>query len=74
MGEVVPLFPRLPGDLDEGDLVWLSRFATFGTVTAIEPTGRAEIATNDGAVRLHLIRDRDEIHTWTDAAFLKAAT
>jgi len=30
MSEVIQLFPELPRDVKEGDLVWLPRFAALG--------------------------------------------
>ncbi len=73
MGEITQIFPDMPSDLKEGDLVWLSRFASFGTIIAIRRTGQAEIAIQGGTVSLHVIRNRHEIHTSSESAFLKAA-
>lgn len=68
MGDVIELFPELPSDLREGDLVWLPRFAEFGTIIAIRPSGHAEIAMRGRTVSLHLIRNRHEIHPEIEAA------
>lgn len=73
MGEVISLFGELPNDLKAGDLVWLSRFASFGTIIAIRPTGRAEIAIRGGTIDLHVVRNRHEIHISSDDAFKQAA-
>lgn len=73
MGEVIQLFPDLPGDLKEGDLVWLTRFASFGTIMAIRCNGEATIAMQGCTVNLHVIRNRHEIHTASEAAFIRAA-
>ena len=72
MGEVVQLFPSLPSDLKEGDLVWLSRFAAFGTILTVRRTGQAEITTQGGTITLHVVRNRHEIHTSSEAAFMQA--
>ncbi len=74
MGEVIQLFPDLPSDLNEGDLVWLSRFASFGTIMAVRRSGDAEIAVRGGTIKLHVVRNRHEIHTTSDAAFVEAQT
>jgi hypothetical protein len=72
MGEVVQLFPEPPKDLKLGDLVWLGRFATFGTILSIERTGVAQIAMKGATVRLHLIRNREEIYTAQEARLIGA--
>lgn len=72
MGEVIQLFPDLPGDLREGDLIWLSRLSSFGTIMTIRQNGEAEIAIQGGSVTLHVIRNRHEIHTASEAVFVKA--
>lgn len=72
MGEVIQLFPNLPNDLKEGDLVWLPRFANFGTIHLVRPTGQAEIATQGGTITLHVVRNRHEIHASSEPAFMKA--
>lgn len=74
MGEAIQLFPPLPDDLNAGDLVWLSRYASFGTIMTIRPSGEADIAMQGGTIRLHVIRNRHEIHTISEAAFLRAQT
>jgi hypothetical protein len=68
MSEVIQLFPELPGDVKEGDLVWLPRFAAFGTIMTIRRSGHAAIAMRGRTVALHLIRDRHEIHTQIEDA------
>lgn len=74
MGEVIQLFPDLPGDLNAGDLVWLSRHESFGTIMTIWRSGEAEIAMQGGTTNLHVVRNRHEIHTTLETAFLKAQT
>ena len=68
MSEVIQLFPELPRDVNEGDLVWLPRFAAFGTIMSIKRSGLAAIAMRGRTVALHLIRDRHEIHTGIESA------
>lgn len=72
MGEVIQLFPNLPSDLKEGDLVWLSRFAALGTIMAVSRTGQVEITTQGSTIILHVVRNRHEIHTSSEAAFMRA--
>lgn len=69
MGKVIRLFPDLPDDLREGNLVWLPDHAMFGTISAIRPSGMAEIAIVGGTVNLHVIRERHKICADTDAGF-----
>lgn len=68
MGEVVQLFPDLPDDLNEGDLVWLPRFASYGTIMTIRRSGEAEIAMEGGNVCLHVLRNRHEIRHAAEAS------
>jgi uncharacterized protein (DUF1684 family) len=71
MGEVIQLFPSLPSDLKEGDLVWLPRFAALGTIMAVNRAGQVEITTQGGTITLHVVRNRHEIHTSSEAAFMQ---
>ncbi len=73
MGEVIQLFPDLPGDLAEGDLVWLARFGAFGTIMTLERSGRVDIAIQGDTITLHAVRNRHEIHTAEEAAFIAAS-
>ena len=72
MGDVIQLFPESPGDLVEGELIWLPRFASFGTIMTIHRSGKVEIAIQGGTVTLHMLRNRHEIHTAQEAAFVAA--
>lgn len=72
MGDVIRLFPELPGDLAEGELVWLPRFGFFGTIVTIHRSGKVEIAMEGGTITLHMLRNRHEIHTAQDATFVAA--
>ncbi len=74
MSEVIRLFPDLPCDLKEGEIVWLSRFSAFGTILVVRPSGQVEIAIQGGTIQLHVSRHRHEIHTSSEAAFVLADT
>ena len=74
MSNIVRLFPDLPDDLKEGDLVWLPRFASFGTIMTIRRSGELEIAIQGATLTLHALSSRHEIHTASEAEFTTAAS